>query len=131
MQHLEKSVSQWLLVERWGWDWLLKDFWWSFYYIPALLRGQASSPCHDFLVPFLHKTQNIHVILSSLCSTCSKWMHFQHVLSSWELQQITNMYLKKKSPKSPWAHCYGCLYLHVTLIRIYAELQLQRENLIL
>ena len=72
VQYLEKSVSYWLLVERWGWNWMIKSFWWSLYY--ALLYYNI-----------------INVILPSLCSTCCKWMHFEHVLSSWKLQQITDM----------------------------------------
>ena len=90
IQYLENSVSHWYLVERWRWNWIIKGFCWSLYYASTLLGGQASSPCHDFLLLF-HNIQIINVILSSLCSTCSKWMHFQHVLSSWELQQITHM----------------------------------------
>ena len=32
VQYLEKSVSHWLLVERWEWNWMIKLFYWSLYY---------------------------------------------------------------------------------------------------
>ena len=31
VQYLEKSVSHWLLVERWKWNWMIKLFCWSLY----------------------------------------------------------------------------------------------------
>ena len=44
-----------------------------------------------FRITFFSKIQIINVILSSLCSICSKRMTFQHILSLWELQHITHM----------------------------------------
>ena len=57
-QYFEKSASHWLLVERWRWNWMTKVFAW---FCPrmsirlirlSLIKGQASSPCHNFLLIF-------------------------------------------------------------------------------
>ena len=67
-----------------------QSFCWSLYYAPALLRRQLHLLA-TISYYFFHKIQIINEILSSLCSTCSYSIDFQHVLPSWELQQITDM----------------------------------------
>ena len=56
---LKRFSSHWLLVEVWRLNWMIKAFVgvcpsmpYVVYYAPALLRGQTSFPCHDFLLFF-------------------------------------------------------------------------------
>ena len=68
VQGLEKSANQSFLIERW--NWMIKVFAGVCFsmsirlLLPCITKGQASSPCHDFLILFFHKILIIKVIWS-------------------------------------------------------------------
>ena len=68
VQYLEKSASHWLLVERWRWNWMTEVFaavcpWISIRLLrPSFIKGNVSSPCHNFFYLFFQNIQIIHVI---------------------------------------------------------------------
>ena len=90
----------------------------------------ASSASHNFLLIF-HKTQIINVTLSSIFSTCSKWMHFQHALPLWELQQITDMLHVRQITENFLSLLLRMFIIYFTSIRMQAEIQMLRKHLIL
>ena len=124
------NILKSLLAERWR-SWILdigremkvlddQNFLLEPLIRPCFIMGAGFIFFPRFRITFFSKIQIINVILSSLCSICSKRMTFQHVLSLWELQHITHM--KQKSD------FYWCLYLHKNQIFLTIYKNIKRER---
>ena len=93
VKYLEKSVNHWLLVKRWRWYWMINFFLLEPLICPCFIKEADVISLSRFLITFFFI--EFRLSMKYIISLFNMWhvMHFQHVLSSWDLRKSPTCYM--------------------------------------